>query len=275
MRILYPENPLNPSEADTPYREECMAMIAQGFPCSLFDFDSLAFGEFQPHPSIEVNERILYRGWMLNSQTYQTLITQIKRKGGTPITSHSDYLQCHYLPNWYPQCAAFTAETHFFEATPTLLSQINDLGWEQFFVKDFVKSNTAEKGSIAHSPSDVCEIVKQIATYRGEIEGGISIRRVENYVSDTEHRFFVVQGIPYAPDGDPPGLVQTIANLIKAPFYSVDLIQNLAGEWRLVELGDGQVSDKKAWPMSTFIDVLKANADPKQTYTRNPKDQGR
>jgi ATP-grasp domain, R2K clade family 3 len=33
--------------------------------------------------------------------------------------------------------------------------------------------------------------------------------------------------------------------IIDAPFYSVDVVENLAGELRLVELGDGQVSDKK------------------------------
>ena len=261
MRILYPENPLHQEQADEPYHKEFRAMDAKGYPCSLFDFDALAFGDFNPHPKIEPHERILYRGWMLNAQAYKTLVTRIKFKGGEPITSLADYLQCHYLSGWYQQCSDFTAKTYFFDADETLETKVGTLGWNRFFVKDFVKSNTAEKGSIAHSPSEVCDIVQQLTAYRGEIEGGVAIRQVEDYIPDTERRYFVVRDTAYSPDGNPPPqLVQDISTMINAPFYSVDLVQNSAGDLRLVELGDGQVSDKKTWPLAKFVDVLAANS---------------
>lgn len=259
MRVLYPENPLDKSQADEPYQEEFVAVKDAGYPCSLFDFDALGFGEFKPHPSIQTGDRVLYRGWMLNPESYQQLTKQIERKGGEPITSYADYLRCHHLPGWYQQCASFTAETHFFKPDEDLSAALKQLGWDGYFVKDFVKSNTADKGSIATSPEEACAIVEQIATYRGEIEGGIAIRRVEQYKPETERRYFVVQGIPYSHKGDIPELVQAVANAIDAPFYSVDVIENIEGELRLVELGDGQVSDKKAWPVSTFIKVIAAN----------------
>jgi hypothetical protein len=56
-----------------------------------------------------------------------------------------------------------------------------------------------------------------------------------------------------------PHLVQKIAGIINAPFYSVDVVENLEGELRLVELGDGQVSDKKIWPVSKMVEVVAAN----------------
>ena len=115
MRVLYPENPLDKTQADEPYQEEFIAVVAAGYQCSLFDFDVLPFGEFKPHPKIHAGERILYRGWMLNPQRYENLIAQIERKGGVPITSLTNYLQCHHLPGWYHQCLNFTAETCFFK----------------------------------------------------------------------------------------------------------------------------------------------------------------
>ncbi len=260
MRVLYPEHPLNKTQADEPYHEEFTVVSSSEYQCSLFDYDALAFDEFKPHPRIQFGERVLYRGWMLNSPRYETLINQIERKGGIPITSHNDYLRCHHLPGWYQQCSNFTAETYFFAADEELEIKLEDLGWERYFVKDFVKSNTAELGSVANSPSEVRNIIEQIATYRGEIEGGIAIRRFESYRSSTEHRYFVVNGIPYSSDGAIPKLVQDIACIIDAPFYSVDVVENLAGELRLVELGDGQVSDKKNWSVSKMVEVVTANA---------------
>ncbi|MGF1491000.1 MAG: ATP-grasp domain-containing protein [Microcoleaceae cyanobacterium] len=260
MRVIYPENPLHRTQADGPYHDEFMAVSAFGHQCSLFDFDGLMFGEFNPRPGFQVGERVLYRGWMLNSQSYKTLIAQINRKGGVPATSPAAYILCHHLPGWYQHCSDFTAETCFFDVDEKLETKIEELGWGCYFVKDFVKSNTAEQGSIAHSPSEVLSIVEQIAKYRGEIEGGIAIRRVESYRSNTEQRYFVVRGCPYSPDAEIPGLVKEIAKLIKSPFYSVDIIENSVGELRLVELGDGQVSDKKTWPLSKFVEVITANA---------------
>jgi hypothetical protein len=260
MRVLYPQHPLNKTQADEPYHEEFTVISNSECQCSLFDYDALAFDRFNPHPKIQPDERVLYRGWMLDSSRYKTLITQIEREGGIPITSHDDYLRCHYLPGWYQQCSNFTAETYFFAVDKDLELKLAELGWERYFVKDFVKSNTAKLGSIANSPSEVRDIIEQIATYRGEIEGGIAIRRVENYRSDTERRYFIVNGIPYSSNEAIPTLVKDIAGIIDAPFYSVDVVENLAGELRLVELGDGQVSDKKNWSISKMVEVVMANA---------------
>ncbi|WP_225901115.1 hypothetical protein [[Leptolyngbya] sp. PCC 7376] len=69
MRVLFPENPLNKSEADDIYHEEFLAMQAAGYDCSLFDFDALSFGDFAPRPKIQTGDRLLYRGWMSKTMT--------------------------------------------------------------------------------------------------------------------------------------------------------------------------------------------------------------
>lgn len=259
MHVLYPESPLDRTRADDLYHEEFTAVQAAGYPCSLFDFDALMFDEFQPRPRLKADSRVLYRGWMLNAQNYQTLATQIGRQGSVAITSPAQYLRCHYLPGWYAQCAEFTAETHFFDANEDIRSHLEKLGWREYFVKDFVKSNTAEKGSIARSVPEVLDIVEQISMYRGEIEGGIAIRKVEDYQPGTERRYFVVNGHACSIDGTVPELIEKIAARIQSPFYSVDIACNTKGEFRLIELGDGQVSARKEWPLLKFVEMLTKN----------------
>ncbi len=260
MRILYPQNSLDASQADEPYEAEFHAAQELGLQCSLFDFDALPQGHFRPKPRIEAGDRVLYRGWMLNPAAYEGLAQEIEARGGAMITSPAQFARCHQLPNWYGSCEDMTAQTHFFAHDANLATNVAALGWSSYFVKDYVKSNTGELGSIAHSPENVVAIVEQIAFYRGEIEGGVAIRRVENYRPDTEQRFFVVKGKAMGPDASTPDLVERVAAAVDAPFFSVDVVENTSGELRLVELGDGQVSEKKNWALGRFLDVIAALA---------------
>jgi len=77
----------------------------------------------------------------------------------------------------------------------------------------------------------------------------------------------VVQGNCFSchePEDDIPVIVKTVAQRIKAPFFSVDIARRRPegddgdADWRLIELGDGQVSDKKDWPLDRFVEVLAA-----------------
>ena len=259
MRILYPFNPLNEREADDPWRDECRLLKSKGVDCSLFDFDTLPFGEFTPRPGIDNKETVLYRGWMLTPEKYGELISMIEASGASMITSCGTYALCHHLPNWYESCLEYTAVSRFFADDCDLLSNVASLKWDRYFVKDFVKSNSNERGSIASSSEEVLEIVELIRTYRGDIEGGVVVRQVENYVEGSERRYFVFNGMAYSADGDIPALVHAIASRITAPFFSVDIVQRDDGQLRLVEIGDGQVSDKKEWRTENFVSMILGN----------------
>jgi len=261
FRLLYPEHPLDRKAADEPFQPEYLLAKEKRIPCSLFDFDSFVdSGKFRPHPAFQPEEKVLYRGWMMTPAKYQKLVARMEKMGAQPISSVADYTRCHHLPGWYDACADLTAETHFLEPEEDAVAAALELGWDRFFVKDFVKSNTGNKGSIAESPTEILEIVNQLKFYRGDIEGGLALRKVEEYIPDSEQRYFVVHQNCYAPDGNVPTIVQKVAETIQAPFYSVDIIQTVQGVWRVVELGDGQVSDKKQWPLEKFVDVLSAIA---------------
>lgn len=240
-------------------------MKEQGVPCSLFNYDKLVKegdnSTVKPRPPLQDEENVLYRGWMMTPTQYGSLMKTMERWGVHPVTSVEEYTRCHHLPGWYEACADLTAETHFVytEKGEEVVKVATELGWKSFFVKDFVKSNTASKGSIAQSPADIPQIINQLDYYRGGVEGGIALRKVEQYVPDSERRFFVANQKCYSNDEEMPLIVETVAKRIRAPFFSVDVARlQDGGDWRVIELGDGQVSDKKEWPLDRFVEVLSA-----------------
>jgi acetoacetate decarboxylase len=71
-------------------------------------------------------------------------------------------------------------------------------------------------------------------------------------------RHFVFQGKAHSPGIETPEIVSLAAQKIKSPFFSVDTIRRKDGEIRIVELGDGQVSDRKSWTAAQFLKIFKS-----------------
>jgi hypothetical protein len=130
------------------------------------------------------------------------------------------------------------------------------LEWGAYFLKDYVKSVKSRRGSIIRDPSDAELVLAEMREYRGEIEGGICVRQVEDFVSDSEQRYFVLNGEAHAADGSAiPPIVEQCALRIPSPFFSVDIIRRADGQLRLVEVGDGQVSDLVGWTEEAFASI--------------------
>jgi hypothetical protein len=260
MRVLFPYNPLNEKEADGPFNDEYLLLKEMGIDCSLFDFDALPFDEFGPKPRIDEGDSVLYRGWMLDPEAYEKLANIVSQRGAKMLTNKDEFVKSHHLPGWYDEVREFTPETIFIENVEDVVVEAEKTGWGLFFVKDFVKSNYSDRGSVANSPQEIMEIVNLIREHRGEIEGGIALRKVEELIGESEVRYFVLNGKPYSPNGVVPSIVCEIASRHKMPFYSVDVVQRVDGELRLIEIGDGQVSDRKNWEPSLFCEALVENA---------------
>ncbi len=256
MRFLYPCDPFDKKKPDEAYEEDFKATKAAGLSCSLDSAEDFELGAFSPQPSFSEGEVIIYRGWMLTPDNYKKLQNAIEAKGARTLTSSTQYQHCHYLPEWYLICEDFTPKTVFLEKDADFSSALGSLGWPAYFVKDYVKSLTTSRGSIAKQVSEVIEIVKLIEKFRGQIEGGVCIREYEDLLPETEERYFVFNQTAYARDGVVPEIVQTIASRIRSPFYSIDIVLNSAGHPRLIELGDGQVSDKKKWAAERFAKIF-------------------
>jgi hypothetical protein len=256
VHLLYPSNPLNPGHPDELYVEESKVATEMGFEYSIFPFESFLAGKFRPIPKLRPAETIVYRGWMMKPQEYSRFHAAICATGAVSLTSPQQYELCHYLPRWYPILENFTPETLFFNEGDDIAGKLRSLSWTSCFLKDYVKSVATAGGSTARNLSEIPSILERMTKYRGEIEGGVCARRNEDFEFKSESRHFVYQGKPFSRTGDTPDIVAAAAQHILSPFFSVDVARRPDGVLRIIELGDGQVSDRKDWTARKLLEIF-------------------
>lgn len=255
MHLLLPSDPFKKSAPDESYADEFAAFGELGMGVSLFSFEDFEQGQFRPRPALPSQARVVYRGWMLTPESYSRLHEAVNAAGASLGTSPEHYRLCHYLPEWYEACRELTIPTVFASEDSDFSQLLAPLGWGKYFVKDFVKSLTTKRGSVAANETEIREVLKLLHQYRGNVEGGVCIREFVSLRADTEERYFVFNGFAHAREGTVPPLVQEVARRVPSPFFSVDVAEKSTGELVLIELGDGQVSDRKAWPAQRFAEI--------------------
>lgn len=249
--FIFPTQPLRSTAVEEMFADQLTEMEAAGYSTSLCP-DSV-IQDNKPLGNVPPDTTVVYRGWMLNAKEYSRLAQAIGAASAAPLTSPTAYLAAHHLPNWYPLITEFTPETRTFALDADWESELRSLGWDAFFIKDYVKSLKTSRGAVVRDPSEIGAVVEEMERFRGEIEGGLCVRRVEPFITDSERRYFVLHRQAFAPDGQPvPDLVRQVAARIPSPFFSVDVIRRDDGELRVVEVGDGQVSDLTGWSVSAF-----------------------
>ena len=257
MHFLYPSDPVEPKRPDETFRDQINELRSFGLGVSIVCLEELGEKACRIRSPLPSTSTVVYRGWMLEPAEYEKLVALIQSYQATPLISLETYLACHYLPNWYPFVSEFTAETRVFAADSDLAKELGTLGWEKFFIKDYVKSLKTSVGSVVSKPEDVSLVLAEMQKFRGTIEGGVCVRRFEEFVPNSEKRFFVIKGKPYAASGLVPQLVSECAQRINSPFFSVDVAMRADGVLRVVEIGDGQVSDLVGWEATRFAELWK------------------
>jgi ATP-grasp domain-containing protein len=258
VHLLYPSNPLNSRDPDEQYVEESKVATEMGFEYSIFPFEYFLAGKFRPIPELRPAEMIVYRGWMMKPQEYLRFHDAICATGAVTLTSPQQYELCHHLPRWYPILESYTPETLFFNESDDIGGKLRSLSWTSCFLKDHVKSVATAGGSMARDVSEIPVILERMMKYRGEIEGGVCARRIEDFDPKSESRHFVYQGKPFSRTGDTPEIVAIAAQRILSPFFSVDVARRRDGVLRIIELGDGQVSDRKDWTARELLEIFQA-----------------
>jgi hypothetical protein len=254
--FLFP-NGSTPDAPDEMFADQHAALTAAGFTASICT-DSVLAG-VKPLRDVPPGTTVVYRGWMTTAEEYAALVRAIERCEAGPLTFTDEYLAAHHLPNWYPTLADLTPETRVFPPDADLDAELRKLGWGSYFIKDFVKSLKTGRGSVVHDPAEAPAVVAELREYRGRIEGGICVRRVEEFLPESEQRYFVLKGIGYAATGGSvPRVVQQCAERVVSPFFSVDVARRSDGELRVVEIGDGQVSDLVGWSAVAFASLWRS-----------------
>lgn len=256
MHILFPHSPLDRRVPDELCVEQHGAFREAGASVSLFSFEALQAGA-----SLSLSlppADILYRGWMLTKAEYERLGREVEGQGARMIISLDQYLGSHHLPNWYLRIHEFTAETVIVDpadATPALLTK---LGWNGVFIKDYVKSFKTSVGSRITDFTLLPTVLDEMKRFRGQIEGGLCLRRIEDFKADSEVRYFVIKGDPFAPHAlaPIPAIVRQVVERIPSPFLSIDVAERKDEVLRVVEIGDGQVSDLVGWDALRFAAIL-------------------
>ncbi len=254
LHFVMPPDGIESSLIEELFRPQAECLRQRGFRVSIVRDE--VFRDGNSLRGVLADAIVVYRGWMVRPHEYQHYENAVRAAGAIPLTGADAYRLTHHLPNWYATLSEFTAETVCFDAGVDLVSELARLDWGQYFLKDYVKSLKVDGGSIVRTPKDGARWIQEMLAYRDELEGGICVRRVEDFVPETECRYFVLQGQPHSPDKrEIPLPVIAAAERIRSSFFTVDVAKNVAGEWRIVELGDGQVSDLVGWTPERFAEI--------------------
>ncbi|SNY60265.1 hypothetical protein SAMN05421748_12184 [Paractinoplanes atraurantiacus] len=263
--LLVPRDVLNPRRADEHFAEEAAAARAAGHTVTLVDHDALAAGHAKT-VDFQEDEPAVYRGWMLTSEAYAGLAEAC---GGRLRTSPEQYRQGHELPGWYEALAPFTPESAWgdFDQARAALGNSGPA-----VLRDYTKSMKHYWHEAAYIP-DLADAEKAHAVARrfrelrgDDFTGGFVLRRFEEFTGAEARTWWVggecrlITAHPDTADQLPPDIdVSFLKGAVPAlPFVTVDLALRTDGRWRVVELGDGQVSDRpRSTSAAELIDVIR------------------
>ncbi|MEV4463674.1 ATP-grasp domain-containing protein [Micromonospora echinofusca] len=279
MLLLVPADPLRPRHPDAHFAPEAHAAREARVEVAVVDHDALARGDDVPRAVSRVTGQgvAVYRGWMLRSERYAAFADALARRGVALRTTGEQYRRAHELPGWYPGLAGLTPRSAWTVGTrrADFDRARHALGGGAAVLRDFTKSMKHHWHEAAFIPDlDDGEAAWRVASrfveLRGDdLVGGLVLRRFERFTG-AEVRTWWVDGVcvlvgahPDSPYDTPPeafdaALVSGSVAALGLPFVTVDLALRADGGWRIVELGDGQVSDRPSTvEPAVMVDVLR------------------
>jgi len=288
--VLYCSDPLNPRRVDEHFADEAGRVRSLGGAVGLIDHDALLRGDTRGAVA-RVPAGLgpsWYRGWMIPSERYDALAHALRDRDVELAVTPERYRAAHELPGWYGAFERLTPASVWSplraEQDPddeTLASLAASLRPGSGIVKDYVKSRKHEWDEACFIPdlSDataVRRIVRRFVELQGEfLAGGVVLREFEFFATresgpgevrvwwlDGEARLLTPH--PDSPEGkDCPapdlGHVAPAVRSLGCRFVTTDVALRSDGTWRVVEVGDGQVSDlHAAVDRGELVDLLLA-----------------
>ena len=282
MILIVPSDPLRPRRADEHFAAEAVAAREAGAEVAVVDHDALAGGGDPDRAVARVpaGADVVYRGWMLPAAGYAAMAAALARRGATVRTGAEAYRRAHELPGWYAALRPVTPRSAWtagdgrddFDRVRELL------GDGAAVLRDYTKSAKHHWHEAAYVPdltdADAAwRVATRLRELRGDdFTGGFVIRRFEPLTAPEVRTWWIAGECRLTgPHPDTPGEIATpdlraVTPLVRSlglPFVTVDLARREDGEWRVVELGDGQVSDRPdAVPAQMLITALRDAPQP-------------
>ncbi|AJT62260.1 hypothetical protein T261_0571 [Streptomyces lydicus] len=266
--FLLPGDPLRPRRPDPHFAAEAAAARSAGASAAVLDHEALSAGDAGAAVSRVPRGAgaVWYRGWMLPAGRYAELAAALAARGCRLLTSPAAYRTAHELPGWYDTFRALTPRSALLPCAPgraperaALARLAGPFGDRPVVVKDWVKSRKHEWEEAAYVPDAadtdrLASVVHRFVALQEEfLTGGVVLRAFEDFDRAVgEARVWWLDGEPVltGPHPDTPGLcpapdlthVAPRVRELGARFVTTDLALRTDGVWRVVEVGDGQVS---------------------------------
>lgn len=259
---VFPCNPLSGRGYDSEFQNEVNALKWTDAHVASVDHDQLRSGDaVLKMNNAPVDDVVVYRGWMMNLAEYTVFYTALQNKGYSTLTSPSEYALAHQIDGWIEAFQDITFNTVLLPLNPSqdeVQNAVTRLGSEKFFIKDYVKSLKTDATLSVATAETLFDTIQRFQEAQGDwLTGGIVVREYIDLPDDrVEIRGWWRDGVWKAftthPDyGDetfefniPTALMKDISDRLTAlgvHFVSVDFTPTANG-WKVVEIGDGQVS---------------------------------
>jgi hypothetical protein len=267
--LLLCNDPLRPARCDPYFAPQAAAARQAGAEVALLDHDALLLGRTD-----EAVRRIprglgaaWYRGWMIPTAAYAELDAVLAEHGVHLLTTATMYQAAHELPGWYAAFTAATPASIWIACDPTRTPQSHALARAAAelpagpgIVKDFVKSRKHDWEQACYLPdladtTAVHTVMSRFVELQDDsLAGGIVLRAFEDLHQEPgEARVWWLDGeaVLTTAHPDTPGLqptpaldhIRPLVRKLDCRFITTDLAQRTDGTWRVIEVGDGQVSD--------------------------------
>jgi ATP-grasp domain-containing protein len=278
--VAFCTDPLAPRRPDPHFAREADAVMSLGGTVALIDHDALLAGRVD-----EAVRRIppglgpvWYRGWMIPSDIYGVLADTLAERGSPLRVSGLDYRNAHEFPGWYRGFETLTPRSEWTSGSAIedvgALVRTLSLGAGPAVVKDFVKSRKHEWNEacfipdLADRPAAERVVTRFIELQADSLQGGLVVRVFEDLGPEARVWWLDLEPVLLTAHPDTPGelpqpdlaKIQPAVRHLGCRFVTTDVAQRADGAWRVIEVGDGQVSDLPADvdPASLFRPLLVA-----------------
>ncbi|MFD5783824.1 ATP-grasp domain-containing protein [Streptomyces sp. NPDC126933] len=295
--FVFCADPLRASRTDPVFAEEAALAREHGAAVALLDHDALLAGDTAAALARVRRDSgpYWYRGWMMPAAVYETLERGLYERGCALLTGAGAYRRAHELPGWYEEFAHLTPRSGWQAGQPgappaqdELAALAAPLGTGPGVVKDFVKSRKHEWDEACFvpeltDPAGVAAVVGRFfALQEDSLAGGVVLRAYERFVPGGEARVWWLDGTPVLTTAHPDtpgrlpepelGAVRVAVRALGCRFVTTDMALREDGAWRVVEVGDGQVSGLPAGADATELFAALAGADSTGQRRRPPSE---
>jgi hypothetical protein len=263
--LLVPSDPLNTRVVDDHFKRDTISARDLGWDVAVVDFDALVQGRhFKLRPAVDRQLLGLYRGWMLSPASYEHLHLIAQTSNIRLLTDPVAYEKGHMLPCWYETMRPFTPRTVELHGSSTekIRKALTQLGGDAAVVRGYGKSLKHHWNEACFIPdtSDLLAAEKVIGRFielsaDSDFTQGVLLREYEHFVGGEVRTWWVNgQHVLTTPHPDSASDVFEVDLVLPdafsasmcelgLTFATADFVRDSAGQVRLVEIGDGQVSD--------------------------------